>query len=193
MTLHSTHDQAVSAPPSIPPSSGFAVQEALPEGIELVKEAVTAGGTPYRIGFRASEPPSDAPTDPTTPESDEHTPDTNLVKAATWNKDRAANEGYGIAVDWPVTSDWVATTPEVYKVTSITRYNLKYDPKAFAYNYTLEITNKGSYAFEIYDETGDMYGLGALQPGTHWLWFNSKQPTIKFITRLRFTMLGKFP
>ncbi|TFK19487.1 hypothetical protein FA15DRAFT_674373 [Coprinopsis marcescibilis] len=207
MTPHSANESSTPAPI---PASDSAIQAALPGLIEL-KEVVTAGGKPYRVGFRPLEliadiwtPPVDqtsaSPLETTANDvaavSNKNLPNSSgvvTIKALPYNRGTAAERGYGIAVDWPVTSDWVATTPEVSKVTSITHYRLSYDPKAFIYSYTLEITHKGAHFYQIYDEENDMYEVGGQVSGTRSLWFNSKLPTIKFVTKLRYTMLGRIP
>ncbi|MCJ1452324.1 hypothetical protein MMC28_002666 [Mycoblastus sanguinarius] len=103
-----------------------------------------------------------------------------------------AKRDFTIVVNWPVTKDWVATSPEVQQIAGITRYKLIYypqpdtppgqDPPPIWYDYTLWFTNTEHYDYFFTDKTGDHYENNTYLDRDHFIQYNSDDPTIVSIT-----------
>lgn len=91
-------------------------------------------------------------------------------------------ECFGVRVLWPKrTRSWNDTVGEVARSTGITRYALYVDSGS-VWEYRLDVTTAGRGSYKFYDESGNIYDLQAHRDGDHHIRFNSKQPTIIYVT-----------
>jgi hypothetical protein len=93
----------------------------------------------------------------------------------------ARKEDFGISVIWPVEGKWVTTPLDFVNSTGIGRYKLLYYDGTI-YDYRLEFSTSQTYNYHFHDETGDSYKCNVYEPGYHYVDYNSKKPTIIYIT-----------
>jgi hypothetical protein len=103
-----------------------------------------------------------------------------VPKAAADTAHTAGPEVGGIDVDWPPRHEniWIPTSPEVRRVTGITRYKLLYNPKESLYEFTLWFTNDEDYDYHFEDKTGDVYRCNTFRKKDHYVQYNSKEATV---------------
>ena len=98
---------------------------------------------------------------------------------------------FTLAVNWPVTTDWVPTSSEVQQIAGITRYKLLYEPRPepppgekpppIWFNYHLWFTNTEHYDYYFSDKS-DHYENNTYINRDHYVDYNSDDPTIVSIT-----------
>ena len=84
-------------------------------------------------------------------------------------------------VRWPVADKWVDLPREQEKLSGIDRYKLE-KQSGSVYDYRLSFVNNQTYDYHFYDETGDSYRVNTYSVGEHYVRYNSKKPTILFVT-----------
>ncbi|KZT38116.1 hypothetical protein SISSUDRAFT_1047478 [Sistotremastrum suecicum HHB10207 ss-3] len=82
-------------------------------------------------------------------------------------------------VYWPVL-DGIWRNPGGASALGISRYRLF--RTSGIWRYRLEITNTRGWNFHFHDQSGDYYNLDTFFNGTHYLRYNSNQPTILAVT-----------
>lgn len=133
----------------------------LPAGIRWEKRT-SALGKAYEVGTLANDP----------------------ISARTQNRAPPSytKEDFGMSVVWPVSENkWVDASSDVKSTAGISQYKLHSSGSPF-FDYVLEFSNTEAYRYYFSDKTGDRYEVNAYNNKDQFVRFNSKKPTILFIS-----------
>ncbi|KAF9262701.1 hypothetical protein L218DRAFT_960182, partial [Marasmius fiardii PR-910] len=86
-----------------------------------------------------------------------------------------------IPVNWKVGDAKWADADQATKDEGVSRYQLYYNGHPNVYDYTLEFTNTKGWSFHFLDDTKDCYSCDTALNRDHYIKYNSKEPTIKFV------------
>ena len=93
-----------------------------------------------------------------------------------------SKKDFGITVYWtPSPKDnWIPTAGDVIKIAAIDKYSL-FEYNGRTYKYKLSFVNTEHYDYKFFDGTGDSYRCNTYRNGSHTVYYNSDDPTIKYI------------
>ncbi|GJE85921.1 hypothetical protein PsYK624_020010 [Phanerochaete sordida] len=90
-------------------------------------------------------------------------------------------DDFGMKVQWPVENKWVDLPRDQEKMSGIDRVNVS-TQSGSVYDYRFSFVNNQTYDYHFHDETGDSYRVNTYSVGEHFFRFNSKKPTIVYVT-----------